>query len=275
MDIGCALMGGSLMPEVKAGAPAQDSAYDRLTTGYRDALAMGYDYIEASVGEILALSERELADLIAASRRGEFVLRYVNSFVRPDLKICTAPLEELERYALEVIRRVALLGVKVLVFGSGKARECPPEMPLEEGRRRFEEFTALCGKIAQGCGVKIALEPLNRTETNILNSVAEGAQVVRKLNSAAVVLLADAFHMDLEGETAAVILENSDILSHLHISEAPGRVYPGKFGGAYLKTLALELKAAGFQSDVSVECVFDDFINEGPEAFRFVKEIMV
>jgi hypothetical protein len=41
MDIGCALMGGSVMPEVKAGAPAQDSAYDRLTTGYRDALAMG------------------------------------------------------------------------------------------------------------------------------------------------------------------------------------------------------------------------------------------
>jgi hypothetical protein len=63
----------------------------------------------------------------------------------PDLKICTAPLEELERYALEVIRRVALLGVKVLVFGSGKARE---------GRRRcrwrraarFEEFTALCAR---------------------------------------------------------------------------------------------------------------------------------
>ena len=81
--------------------------------------------------------------------------------------------------------------------------------------------------------------------------------------------------MAIEGETAEVILDNEDIISHLHISEAPGRVYPGKFGGEYLITLGKNLRKEGFCKNATVECCFDNFKNEGPEALRFVKEKML
>ncbi|HZK39562.1 MAG TPA: sugar phosphate isomerase/epimerase family protein [Clostridia bacterium] len=275
MDIGVALMGGTFMPEFKGGTATQETAFDRLVTGYRLAMAMGYDYIEASAGEVLALSAQELEKLVEMRKTNDFALRYVNSFVRADLKICTASTSALEDYANEAVRRVAMLGASVIVFGSGVARNHPESMPHTEGMQKFVRFLGICSKAAKKHGIKIALEPLNRTETNILNSVAEGAELVHWLNSPEIVLLADAFHMDIEGETAEVILDNEDIISHLHISEAPGRVCPGKFGGEYLIKLGKDLREAGFCKDATVECCFDSFEKEGPEALRFIKEKML
>lgn len=275
MDIGVALMGGTFMPEFKGGAAAQETAFGRLVSGCQQALKMGYDYIEASAGEILALSDEEMEALAAMKSNGGFPLRYINSFVRADLKICTEEAPVLAAYAEDVIRRAARLEVGTIVFGSGAARKHPETMTQTEGMEKFIEFLKVCANIAKNCGVKLALEPLNRTETNILNSVAEGAELVRRLNNREIILLADAFHMAIEGETAQVILNNQDILSHLHISEAPGRVYPGKFGGGYLIPLGKALLNAGFSKDVTVECCFDNFEKEGPEALRFVKEKML
>ncbi len=275
MDIGVALMGGSFMPEIKGGSPVNETAFGRLVSGYRLAMKMGYDYIEASAGEVLALTDEESDALAVMSKKGEFTLRYVNSFVRADLKICTESRDILERYANDTIRRAARLGAGVIVLGSGAARRHPDSMTRAEGTEKFTEFVKICAKAAKTYGVKIAFEPLNRTETNILNSVAEGAELVRTLNSPEVLLLADAFHMALEGETADIILDNMDILSHLHISEAPGRVYPGKFGGEYLIKLGKDLLTAGFGKDMTVECCFEHFETEGPEALQFIKEKML
>lgn len=263
------------MPEVEGTAPARETAFERLTGGYRQALATGFDYIEASAGEILALSAEELDALIELRLDGEFAVRYVNSFVRADLKICTADRTLLEQYVYGAVGRIAALGANIIVFGSGKAREYPAEMTHAEGMEKFLAFTNLCAGAAAQYGLKIALEPLNRTETNILNSVAEGVRVARELNRPEVVVLADAFHMALEGETAEVIVRNADVISHLHISEAPGRVYPGKNGGEYLKRFARDLLKAGFAKDATVECCFDDFTAEGSKTLRFIKEEML
>lgn len=275
MDIGVALMGGTFMPEFKGGSTTQETAFDRLVLGYRLAMEMGYDYIEASAGEILALSERELEELAAMREKGTFALRYVNSFVRGDLEICTQPAGVLEDYVNEAVRRVAGLGAGVLVFGSGVARKHPESMTHAQGMEKFIRFLGFCKKAAKEHGIKIALEPLNHTETNILNSVAEGAELVHWLNSPEIALLADAFHMAIEGETAEIILDNEDIITHLHISEAPGRVCPGKFGGEYLVKLGKDLLSAGFCKDATVECCFDHFEKEGPQALRFIKEKML
>ncbi|HOO25938.1 MAG TPA: sugar phosphate isomerase/epimerase family protein [Clostridiales bacterium] len=275
MQIGVALMGGSFMPEYKGGGKEEKTAFDRLVEGYELALGMGYDYIEASAGEILALNEGELDELVRLTREGKFSLRYVNSFVRADLKICTAPPEDLKAYVDFASDRISKLGVKVIVFGSGIARMRPDDMPFEEGQKKYLDFVGICAEAGKKYGLVFALEPLNRGETNILNSVAEGLEIVKSLGRPEIRILADAFHMSLEGEKAKIVSDNSDLITHLHISEAPGRVYPGKFGGPYLIEFAKDLKSAGFDKDMTVECVFEDFEKEGPLALEFVKEKML
>ncbi|NLP48222.1 MAG: sugar phosphate isomerase/epimerase [Clostridiales bacterium] len=275
MQIGVALMGGSFMPEYKGGAAEERTAFDRLLEGYNLAMDMGYDYIEASAAEILALSDREIDKLNSLKAEGRFALRYINSFVRADLKICTAARDDLVAYVETAVEKTARLGVGVIVFGSGVARMRPKEMSLEQGMEKYLDFVAICAKAAKKHGLVFALEPLNKTETNILNSVAEGIEIARNLNLKEIQVLPDAFHMSLENESADIIVKNADLISHLHISEAPGRVYPGKFGGAYLIEFAKVLKAAGFDKDMTVECVFENFEKEGPLALKFVKEKML
>lgn len=275
MQIGCALMGGTFMPEFKSGAHIVETPFERIFSGYRKAVGMGYDYVEASASELLALSKDELNALVEKKDKGEFALRYVNSFVRGDLKICVEKQETLEKYAREVIIRAHMLGAGVVVFGSGAARMRPDSMTHEQGIKKLSDFIVMCKNISKEYGIKISLEPLNAAETNIINKVSQGAELVRRLDSPEIVLLADAFHMAIEGESASVIIENEDIISHIHVSEAPGRVYPGRYGGEYLIKLGKELKESKFDKDITVECCFDDFEKEGIKALRFVKEKML
>ena len=148
MDIGVALMGGTFMPEFKGGAATQETAFDRLVSGYNLAMEMGYDYIEASAGEVLALSDEEVLKLGAMKENGDFDLRYVNSFVRGDLEICTQGADLLEDYVKVAVRRVADLGAGVIVFGSGVARKHPESMTHTEGMQKFIRFLGYCKKAA-------------------------------------------------------------------------------------------------------------------------------
>lgn len=273
IKIGVALTGGTFMPEVKVEETESSTAFERLQSGYRLAMDMGYDYVEATAGELMALSEEELADLAGKVKSGELAFRYINSFVPMDLKICTEKTSVLKDYASRSIGRAAALGVRGIVVGSGVARKKPEGMSPMEGLKKFADFVDICADIAAKHGLNIVLEPLNRVETNVLNSVAEGADLVHWLDRPNVLLLADAFHMALEGETAEDILNNEDIISHLHISEAPGRVYPGKIGGPYLKELGAALKKDYFTKDITVECGFDDFAVEAAAALKYVREV--
>jgi D-psicose/D-tagatose/L-ribulose 3-epimerase len=75
--------------------------------------------------------------------------------------------------------------------------------PVDEREReaRFErcvEGLAVAADEAARAGVRLALEPLNRFETDIVSTTAQGVAVVDQVNSAALGLLLDTFHMNME-----------------------------------------------------------------------------
>ena len=116
------------------------------------------------------------------------------------------------------------------------------------------------------------IENLNQNETNMLNTVAESAELVRALDLPFVGLLADLFHMSIEQEDPQVLIDSCDLISHIHVSEAPGRVYPGKLAGEYFMQCVDKLHTAHFDRDVSVECTFGDMEPEAAAALKFLKE---
>ncbi|MBR2731587.1 MAG: hypothetical protein IKD72_06345, partial [Clostridia bacterium] len=104
-----------------------ETTYD--LQGDRLVMEAGYDYSEATVGMIMQLSEEELQDLAARRRAGTFHLEACNSFIPPRLKIAAGQMrEELRAYVEEAMRRLSLLGVDIVVFGSGGARRIPEEI---------------------------------------------------------------------------------------------------------------------------------------------------
>ena len=66
-------------------------------------------------------------------------------------------------------------------------------------------------------GVRLAIEPLNRFETSFLNTAAQTMEVVERVDSPAVGVLLDTFHMNIEEkDQAAAIRLAGDKLAHFH-----------------------------------------------------------
>jgi len=97
------------------------------------------------------------------------------------------------------------------------------------------------------------LEPLNKGETNLLNSVTEGIAYVDAIDRPRIQLLADFYHMMKENEGPDAIRKADVRIRHCHIAELEGRKAPGTKGedlSGYFKAL----HDIGYTGGVSCEC---------------------
>ena len=271
MQFGCSLNSKTFMPEF-TGDQDGYNPFEGLVLGYEMMRRIGYSYVEASVGVVNDLSETQLADLSRKVKDGQLELRYCNCFIPGRISICKSPEQEIRDFVDMTMRKFDMLGVKSVIFGSGAARSCPDDMEKAQATEKITDFLKYCNKVGGYYGIKTIIENLNRNETNIFNTVAESAALVRALDLPYIAVLADLFHMTMEQEDPQVLVDNCDVISHIHVSEAPGRVYPGKLAGEYFMHCVDKLHAAGFDRDVSVECTFGDMEPEAAAALKFLKE---
>ncbi len=76
--------------------------------------------------------------------------------------------------------------------------------------------------------VRLAVEPLNRFETSVINTAEQALEVIERVDSSACGLLLDTFHMNIEErDPAAAILSAGSRLAHFHAC-ANDRGAPGK-----------------------------------------------
>jgi len=106
----------------------------------------------------------------------------------------------------------------------GKIRE---GFTREETEGWFAESLFGCEKVAREFGVILALEPLNRYETNFINTLNEGIKFIKKTGFQNVKILADTFHMNIEETSIPMaIIAARDYLSHVHFADS-NRCAPG------------------------------------------------
>ena len=159
----------------------------------------------------------------------------------------------------------------MVVFGSGRSRRRPEEMPYGDAFRRLIEITRLIGDIAGQYGITIVIEPLNRGETNMINSVAEGACLAAAVNHPQVKLLADYYHIAVEGHAPEDLARLGGI-AHCHIATLEGRRAPQEAEEGF-KALFAAMKQTGYEGLISVEGKADDLSKEGPVSVRLLKKL--
>lgn len=85
--------------------------------------------------------------------------------------------------------------------------------------------------LAERAGVTLCLEPLNVEIDhlgNFLKYTKDAAEIIRMVDSPNVKILYDAYHMYLnEGKICETIEKYQDLISQVHIADAPGRGEPG------------------------------------------------
>jgi D-psicose/D-tagatose/L-ribulose 3-epimerase len=134
---------------------------------------------------------------------------------------------------------------------TGKARLLPPAERRAE-RQRAAAGLRQAASYARDCGVKLAIEPLNRFETDMINTTAQGLELIEEVGAPNLGLLLDTFHMHLEEkDSAAAIRLAGPRLFHFHASEND-RGVPGS-GQVHWPKVAAALKAIDYQGAVVIE----------------------
>lgn len=143
-----------------------------------------------------------------------------------------------------------------------------PEVDHDQAMAWLVEALQECGAAAAEAGVRIALEPLNRYETTLINNVAEGLDLIEQVGADNFGLLLDTFHMNIEEPSIeGSIRQAGDRIFHFHVADS-NRWYPGA-GHLDFSALLETLFDTGYAGFVSGE-----FIPE-PDAETAAREAIV
>jgi sugar phosphate isomerase/epimerase len=235
----------------------------------------GLDYIEDGVQRLLVPDkpDADFEKMRQEAARSELPVRACNSFLPAQLRLTGPEVRHAAAlgFAQTAIHRAGTTGIRILVLGSGAARRVPDGFDREQARGQFIQFCKALGPVAGREGVTIVLEPLNRGETNLLNSVAEGVAVVDAVGHPSIRLLADFYHMLLEDEDPRSLVLAGARLRHCHIAEKKGRTPPGVDGDDF-RPYFRALRSIGYKGGLSFECKWTDLEAELTRARRVIQD---
>lgn len=138
----------------------------------------------------------------------------------------------------------------------GKADAVEPAQQKTEWMLVVKNLAQLAQHAASR-GVTICIEPLNRFETDFLNTCDQGLKLLRAIGSPAVKLHLDTFHMNIEEkDLGAAIRKAGTQLGHLHACGSDR----GTPGGDHTDwdSIARALKAIRYDGDVVIESFTTD-----------------
>ena len=219
-----------------------------------------------------ANSEHEFNNKLLQAQNAMIPVRACNNFIPASLKSVgtDAVHDEILNYMETAFSRAQKAGVEHIVFGSGGSRSIPEGFSRDEARRQFISLCSRMAPVAAKYDVVVVLEPLNKRECNFINSVTEGGEIVEEVNHPNFRLLADIYHMLMDGESHESIKKYGHLIQHTHIAEKEGRAAPGTHNQdftAYFQAL----KDIGYKGKISIECRWEDLEAQAPVSIEAIK----
>lgn len=195
--------------------------------------SLGFDVLEISAGDLLKMSDRELAELNAAAKNLNLAISS-NLGPPPDKNISSNKKEIREAgiaFLCDIIRQMPKIHSAHLI---GALYNSWPydfsDLDKEAVWARAVESMQRVAKTACEEGVFLHLEVLNRFETNLLNVCTEGIQFCKDVGNKNVDLLLDTFHMNIEEDDIPQAFREAGkagLLGHVHVGEGNRRL-PGQ-----------------------------------------------
>ncbi len=133
----------------------------------------------------------------------------------------------------------------------GKARMVSAEQRKTEWDRSVKNLRLAC-KMAADLGLQLAIEPLNRFESDMINSADDALQLIHEIGHPAAMMALDGFHMSIEErDIEQAVLTAGDKLLHVQVSEN----YRGTPGTGQTNWQALKngIKKINYTGAVSIE----------------------
>ncbi|HEC92414.1 MAG TPA: sugar phosphate isomerase/epimerase [Candidatus Atribacteria bacterium] len=162
----------------------------------------------------------------------------------------------------EIVRKMAIERINnQIIFAShfnaqviiglirGKVNE---SVSREEAENWTIDCLRKCTEFAKNFNVRLTLEPVNRYESNFINTLSEGVEFIKRVGASNLGLLADTFHMNIEEVSIYdSIIQAKDYITHIHFADS-NRWAPG-CGHLDFAKIVQTLKKIDYQGYVSAE----------------------
>ena len=163
-------------------------------------------------------------------------------------------------YMMKVIDQMVVLDCPALIgpvySAVGRADAVPPAEYKKQWKTVVKNLKTLC-KYAESKGKFVYMEPLNRFETDFINTCDQALKMVKDVASPALKLHLDTFHMNIEEkDQAAAIRKAGKLLGHVHACGCD-RGTPGNDHIDW-KSIAKALKDIRYDGDVVIESFTTD-----------------
>jgi sugar phosphate isomerase/epimerase len=173
----------------------------------------------------------------------------------------------------EYIKLAYNLDAYLVLLGSaiGKIK---PNMKRDKCTKLLVECLRESAVYAKDFGVSLAIEPINRYETDFMNTVEEGLKIIELINSDNVHLLIDTFHMNIEEPSieSSIRMARNEVI-HVHIADS--NRWPPGFGHLDFKSILNSLKEIGYNRYLSIECLpkpdLDTALKEGVDYLKSLR----
>lgn len=238
------------------------------------AKAAGFEYLELGTSELAALSDADFEAMVARIKELGLPVPVTNLFVPASIRLTGPETNEQQQmdYVRKAFGRLQRLGVGIVVFGSGGARRIPDGFAREEGWKQLVDFGRRAAEAAKAHGITIAIEPLRRQESNVINSAAEGLELVKAIGHPNFQLMIDFYHLASEKEDPEIVIRARDHLRHLHMANPQGRVFPLKWEEHDYAAFFANLKKIGYDKRISVEAGSKDIPAEGAQSVALLRK---
>ena len=235
----------------------------------RKAKKAGFDVIEVGAGDLLTMSDAELAALRDTAK--ELGLEISANLGPPRDKDVSSADPAVQKagvqFLIDIMHQMVKIDCKILI---GALYNCWPydfaDLDKEGLWNRAVKGLQEVGDEADRLGITLALEVLNRFESLLLNDCDEGIRFCRDVNRKSVKLLLDTFHMNIEEDDLPGALRKAgDLLAHVHVGEG-NRKLPG-MGHLPWAEMGEALREIGFNGMV----VMEPFLRDGGTVGKDIK----
>lgn len=227
--------------------------WDDLAAGCQQASELGFDAVEVfppaadsiNVSDLRALLDRHQLKLAAVGTGAGWVKhRLTLTSADPSVR------ERARGFIFSIIEFSGPFGAPAII-GSMQGRH-GDGVDRETAMGHLRDALNELGEHARQFGVPLIYEPLNRYETNLVNTVADGVQLLRSLSTNNVKLLADLFHMNIEeADLPAAIRAGGQTIGHVHFVDSNRR--PAGCGHMDYGPIAAALREIGYEGYASAE----------------------
>ncbi len=238
---------------------------------------IGYDGVELAIRDPKEINAEKVKKIIDNFGLKVPTISTGEAYTTDGLSLSNAKPERATNAAKRIksqIKLAAKFNSKVTI---GLIRGKLDELRPEKSQRSFFTTMNTCDTWAGENNVYLLLEPLNRYETNFINTIEEADAFILKSELKNTRILADTFHMNIEEKSIDDTIFNYWYhISHVHIADN-NRLAPG-MGHLDFKTIfhVLKIIDVGCEKFITAEIILEpSFETAAWLALNYLKNIML